>query len=174
NIARWVSRHAHCQLATASRAVPQSKPRVRCGWSSHIQLNSGRRAAILCLKLTPPSASARPAPPIRGPAYALQMHVVCGRAAAQRAADDHMVSGLQIRRADALLFETAWIGPLSAELALYAAAVVGSEVHPRVWIAVFEADHVSLQGDHLVFVVVTRKRMVCVRRGRGHQGSYGQ
>jgi len=102
------------------------------------------------------------------------MHGVCGRAAARRAADDHMVAGLQIRSADALLFETAWIGPLSAELALHAAAVIGSEVHPRVWIAVFEADHVSLEGDHLVFVVVTRKGMVRVRRGRGHQGSHGQ
>ena len=85
-----------------------------------------------------------------------------------------MIAGLQLRGADALLFEAAWIGPFGAKLTHDAAVVVGREVHPRVWIAVVEADHVPFKGDHLIFVVVTRKGMVRVRRGRSQHGTHGQ
>jgi len=85
-----------------------------------------------------------------------------------------MIAGFQDRCANPLLFEPPWVGPLSAELAHHAAAVIGREVHPRVGIAIVEADDVSLERDHLVFVVIARERMVRVCRGCRYQGTQRQ
>ena len=105
---------------------------------------------------------------------ALQVNVVGRVAAARRAAHDDVITGLENRRANPLLFEPTWIAPLSAEFAHDAAAVIGGEIHPCMGIAVLEADDVAFERDHLVFVIIARERMVRVCRGYTHQGTQGQ
>src|SRR5712691_9442644 len=90
------------------------------------------------------------------------MHVVGGCAAARRAADDHVVARLDVRRADPLLFEPARVCPLRPELARHARRVVGREVDTLMRTAELVADDVTFELDEFFLRVVPREGMMCI------------